>query len=49
MVSEEHGLIVYTGSVRGEQMDATYIWTKKRWYWNVRREFWFKGMLVKDE
>ncbi len=43
MVSEEHGVIVYTGRVRGDELDATYTWTRDRWYWKVEREFWFKG------
>jgi hypothetical protein len=47
MISEEHGVIVYTGSVRGDVLKATYTWTRDRWYWTVVREFWFEGTLAK--
>lgn len=35
MVSEEHGTIVYTGRILGNDLDATYLWTRDRWYWIV--------------
>jgi hypothetical protein len=31
--------------MKGDSMEATFIWTKERWYWDVRREYWFKGDL----
>ena len=46
MVSEAHGTIVYRGRVHGDVIDATYVWTRDRWYWSIRREFWFKGSLT---
>lgn len=46
--SPEHGTIVYEGQLRGDELEASFVWTKKRWYWNVERDFWFKGKLAKD-
>ena len=47
--STKHGQIVWEGRVIGEEMEATSIWTKKRWYWfDAHEEFWLKGSLKKD-
>jgi hypothetical protein len=44
--SAKHGKITYKGKVEGNKIDSTYIWTKKRWYWNdAYEESWFKGTL----
>ena len=45
--SPEHGTIVYKGQVRGDELEASFVWRKDRWYWNVERDYWFKGKLVK--
>jgi hypothetical protein len=46
-VSPTHGKIVWKGVVHGEVAEVTFIWTKERWYWDTRREYWFKGSLKK--
>lgn len=46
--SPEHGTMVYRGRIHGDELDARFVWTKKRWYWNIEREYWFKGKLTKD-
>ncbi|NNK95669.1 MAG: hypothetical protein HKP41_15065 [Desulfobacterales bacterium] len=47
--STKHGQIVWEGKVMGEEMEATSIWTKKRWYWfDAHEEFWLNGSLKKD-
>jgi hypothetical protein len=44
--SPKHGQISWKGVVSGDTMNATYLWTKERWYWfNAREERWFKGRL----
>jgi len=43
--SPTHGQISWRGVVIGDTMDATMIWTKERWYWDTRKEYWFKGKL----
>jgi len=48
LTSPEHGAIVYEGKVRGGEIEASFVWRKERWYWNVEREYWFKGKLVND-
>jgi len=48
MLSEKHGQIVWQGTVKGEKLDSTFVWTKKRWYWkDAHEESWFKGVLKK--
>jgi hypothetical protein len=44
--SPEHGTIVYTGQVQGNELEASFAWIKDRWYWTIEREFWFKGTRV---
>jgi hypothetical protein len=46
MLSPKHGKIVWNGTVKGDKVDATYVWTKKRWYWkDAHQEKWLKGTL----
>lgn len=45
--SPTHGSMVWDGIVRGDTIEATSIWTRKRWYWNIKKEFWFRGQLKK--
>ena len=48
MLSEKHGQIVWKGTITGEKLDSTFVWTKKRWYWkDAYEESWFKGTLKK--
>jgi hypothetical protein len=47
--SPEHGVMVYEGRVRGDQLEANFTWTKKRWYWTIERDFWFEGRRVRGE
>ena len=44
-LSPTHGKIEWQGTVRGDQAEMTFIWTKERWYWDTYREYWFKGSL----
>jgi len=45
-LSAKHGKMVWKGTVRGDEVEGTYIWTKKRWYWkDAYEENWFKGVL----
>lgn len=46
--SPSHGKIVWQGTVEGDTALVTFIWTKERWYWNIHREYWFKGKLKKQ-
>lgn len=43
--SPTHGTIAWQGIVDGDQAEMTFVWTKKRWYWDIRREYWFRGTL----
>jgi hypothetical protein len=45
--SPTHGKIAWQGIIDGEQVEVTFVWTKERWYWDTRREYWFKGKLKK--
>lgn len=43
--SPTHGQIAWKGVVDGNTAEATFVWTKERWYWDTRREYWFRGTL----
>ena len=48
MTSAKHGKIVWNGTVKGDTINATYVWTKKRWYWkDAHQEKWLKGTVKK--
>jgi hypothetical protein len=47
--SPRHGQILWRGVVSGNILEATYLWTKERWYWfDVREERRFEGKLRVD-
>lgn len=41
--SPTHGTMVWDGIVRGDAIEATNVWTRKRWYWSIKKEYWYKG------
>lgn len=45
--SPTHGEIAWKGIVDGDEAEMTFVWTKERWYWDTRREYWFRGALEK--
>ena len=45
--SPTHGKISWQGIIDGEDANVTFVWTKERWYWDTRREYWFHGKLKK--
>jgi len=45
-LSPDDGKIVWEGIVRGNEIEATYTWTKERWWWADAKQIkWFKGKL----
>lgn len=45
--SSTHGTMVWDGIVKDNAIEATNIWTRERWYWNIKREYWYRGQLKK--
>ncbi|SFF83013.1 hypothetical protein [Neptunomonas qingdaonensis] len=43
--SPTHGKIAWQGIVDGDTAEVIFIWTKERWYWDIRKEYWFRGTL----
>ena len=43
--SPTNGKIAWQGVVDGDTAEITFIWTKERWYWDTRKEYWFRGTL----
>ncbi|GLQ30828.1 hypothetical protein [Litoribrevibacter albus] len=45
-LSDDHGKIVWEGTVRGKNIETTFTWTKERWWWSDAHQVkWFKGKL----
>lgn len=45
--SPTHGKMVWDGNVKDNAIEATSIWTRERWYWNIKKEYWFRGQMKK--
>ena len=45
--SPTHGTMVWDGTVKDNAIEATSVWTRERWYWKIKREYWFRGQLKK--
>lgn len=45
-ISPSHGRMEWRGVVQGDLLKAHVVWTKERWYWDIRREYAFEGLLV---
>jgi hypothetical protein len=45
--SPTHGTMVWDGIVKDNAIEATSIWTRERWYWKIKREYWYRGQLKK--
>ena len=43
--SPSHGQMFWEGKVDGDSLDGTFVWTKERWYWDIRKDYWFKAKL----
>jgi len=43
--SPSHGKITWAGVIDGDEATVSFVWTKERWYWDIRREYWFRGRL----
>ena len=41
--------ILWRGTVKGDEIEGTFTWTNKRWYWTFEKEYWFKGKLVETD
>lgn len=39
-------VIQWQGTVKGDDIEGTFTWINKRWYWSFEKVFWFKGKLV---
>ncbi len=45
--SPTHGTMVWDGIVKGNTIEATSVWTRDRWYWKIKKEYWFRGQMKK--
>jgi hypothetical protein len=42
--SPERGRLEWRGTIRGDAAEATFHWRHRRWYWDIDRQYWFKGV-----
>ena len=43
--SPSHGQMFWEGQIDGESLDGTFVWTKERWYCDIRKDYWYKAEL----
>ena len=43
LTSPNKGKLEWTGTIVGDKANATFRWTHERWYWTIRRDYWFEG------
>lgn len=43
--SPSHGQMFWEGKIDGDSLEGTFVWTKERWYWDIRKDYWFKAEL----
>lgn len=43
--SPSHGQMFWEGQIDGDSLEGTFVWTKERWYWDIRKDYWFKAAL----
>jgi len=43
--SPSHGKMVWDGTIKDNAIEATSVWTRDRWYWKIKKEYWFRGQL----
>ena len=41
--------IIWQGTVKGDEIEGSFTWVNKRWYWTFEKEFWFKGKLIESK
>ncbi len=46
LVSPEAGVMLMTGTISDDAIEAASIWTRERWYRTVRLESWYRGALA---
>ena len=47
LTSPTDGKMVWKGTIRGDTLEGTMRWTKKRWYWTIDTEHKIRGRLDK--
>jgi hypothetical protein len=43
LLSPDRGRLEWKGTITGDTAKATFRWLHERWYWNIDRQYWFKG------
>lgn len=47
--SPTHGTMVWDGIVKDNAIEATSVWTRERWYWKIKKEYWFRGHRIQQQ
>lgn len=43
LVSSDTGTLEWKGTITGDTLKATFRWKHKRWFWNIERDYWYRG------
>ena len=44
-VSPKLGIMLWEGTVKGDVIEAASTWIRDRWYWKIKREYWYRGRM----
>ncbi|MDO3720655.1 hypothetical protein QVZ43_02905 [Marinobacter sp. chi1] len=44
--ARSNAVMHWRGTVRGNEIEGSFTWVNKRWYWTFEKEFTFRGQLV---
>lgn len=44
--SDDRGTLEWDGTIRGDVAEASFRWRHERWYWDIDRQYWFRGTRV---
>jgi hypothetical protein len=48
LISPNRGRLEWTGKIVGDKASGTFRWIHERWYWTIKRDYWFEGTRQAD-
>lgn len=43
LMSPNRGRLEWSGKIVGDKAIGTFRWIHERWYWTIKRDYWFEG------
>lgn len=49
LMSPNRGRLEWRGKIVGDKASGTFRWIHERWYWTIKRDYWFEGTRRADK